>query len=60
MVTEIRKYKIVVRHDKGTHIIRTRASSEESARKIVMANEGCPESAIKKVTVGKTVFKIGV
>jgi len=39
-------YTVKVKHDDGTTNIVTAASSEKSAKEIVMNAEGCPECAI--------------
>jgi hypothetical protein len=43
-------YRLKVKHDHGTQRLVTFASNKKQARVIVMAAEGCPDRAIKKVT----------
>lgn len=42
-------YVLHLKHDHGAFRIKTAASSEESAIRIVMNAEGCPRSAITKI-----------
>jgi ferredoxin len=49
-------FTLRVRHDKGNITIRTTASSEQAARKIVRAAEGCPDRAIRRVYHGKRIL----
>ncbi len=41
-----KRYRVKVKHDKGTITILTAAASERGARQIILAAEQCPESAI--------------
>jgi hypothetical protein len=43
------RYKARVKHDHGTVVIRTAASSERAARHIICQAEGCPDHAIKRI-----------
>lgn len=42
-------YKFKVTHDEGPINIRTFASSEESAKEMIMKAEGCPERSLKLI-----------
>lgn len=44
-------YLVTIQHDHGTLKIQINASSKQAARKIAADYEGCPESAIKSVTL---------
>jgi hypothetical protein len=43
------KFTFKVSHDKGTVKISTVATSEETARQMIMKAEGCPARALKLV-----------
>jgi hypothetical protein len=46
---DVHRYLVRVKHDNGIVNIKTTATSEEWARKVVMKAEGCPERAIISV-----------
>jgi len=46
---DVKKYAVKVKHDKGTKVINVTATSEDSAKKMIMKAEGCPETAILSV-----------
>lgn len=45
----MKQYIVTIKHDAGTHKIRIIARNEDRAKEMVMASEGCPESAIIRV-----------
>lgn len=47
----VNQYRVTVRHNGGRVVILTAATSEDAARAIVEAAEGCPASTIKRVSV---------
>ena len=47
------EYVLTVKHDNGTTNIKTTASSEDAAKKKIMAAEGCPETAITSIKMTK-------
>lgn len=47
--TALTPFIVTVKHDKGFTRIRTTASSEDAARSLVCAAEGCPDHAIIRV-----------
>jgi len=51
----MRYYTLTVKHDNGKVKLKTAATSEQAARKIIQNNEGCPDCAIIKVKTGKLV-----
>lgn len=51
----VNQYCLTVRHDGGRVVIRTAATSEDAARAIVQAAEGCPACAIKRVELVRSV-----
>jgi hypothetical protein len=51
----VNEYILTVKHDKGTVNLKTTASSEDAAKKKIMAAEGCPESAITSVKLTKKI-----
>ena len=50
---EIIKYKFKVKHDEGSINISTVASTQQIAKEMIMAAEGCPERSIKFVSKTK-------
>ena len=44
---EIQTYRFRLTHDNGTVVMRTAATSEEAARKMIMEAEGCPNRAMQ-------------
>lgn len=51
----MRRFTLRVRHDAGYVTIRTVASSEAAARAMVCAAERCPDRAIRRVWLGKSL-----
>ena len=43
---EFNTYRFKVKQDNGTMVIKTVASSEQSAKDMIMSAEGCPERAL--------------
>lgn len=46
----VHQYRVTVHHDGGRVVILTAATDEAAARAIVEAAEGCPASAIKRIS----------
>jgi hypothetical protein len=46
----MKTFKILLQHDNGKVIIKTKAQTEQQAKEIVMKAEGCPPGAILRVT----------
>lgn len=55
--TNLKCFKVTLKHDKGTKTIKTTATSEEQAKKQVLDSEKAPESAIVKVENCGNVIK---
>ena len=52
-VPEIQEFRFKVKHDNGVKKLKTKASSLEAAKKIIMNAEGCPEGALELVSESK-------
>ena len=53
----MKTYILKLKHDKGIVNIKTFASDEQAAKNIICVAEGCPESAIKKITYKPTKIR---
>lgn len=51
----VNEYSVTVKHDNGTKTIKTTGSSEDAAKKKVMAAENCPANAITSIKLIKKV-----
>jgi hypothetical protein len=51
----VNEYIVTVKHDNGSKNIKTTASSEDAAKKKIMAAEGCPASAITSIKLSKKI-----
>jgi hypothetical protein len=47
---EVKEFRFKVKHDNGVKKLKTKASSLEAAKKIIMNAEGCPEGALELVS----------
>lgn len=54
----MKTYTITVKHDNGNYKIKTYAHSVEVAVRDIMSAENCPISAIGKIKVEETMYKV--
>ncbi len=53
---EVTEFKFKVKHDNGFKKLKTKASSLEAAKKIIMNAEGCPEGALELISEMKKTY----
>jgi len=53
---EVTEFKFKVKHDNGVKKLKTKASSLEAAKKIIMNAEGCPEGALELISEMKKTY----
>jgi len=53
---EVTEFRFKVKHDNGVKKLKTKASSLEAAKKIIMNAEGCPEGALELVSEMKKTY----
>ena len=53
---EVTEFKFKVKHDNGVKKLKTKASSLEAAKQIIMNAEGCPEGALELISEMKKTY----
>jgi hypothetical protein len=49
-------YELTIKHDSGVMRIKTSASSEQMAKKLIIDYENCPEESILSLDLVKTIY----